>query len=257
MKMNIDYKKFEKNGFLIIPNFINSENKEFVDLSIKLETEVKKKYSTIDKNKFGGIIMGNLGVYPGKLGNRIYEICLNNRLSQIVKKTLGKNLDEFQIFFGGNLCLPNSSGQNFHMDGKFNREVFLFSLATSKIVDANGPTEVVSGSHKKDVPFWKFCLSKKDKIKIKLDIGDLAIRRHNLWHRGTPNKTNESRFLMSFFLFPKETSVKEHYKIVDDVTIYPNFFGASLIGKFKETIYAKLKIIYVIYSFLRSFLFQR
>ena len=43
MKMNIDYKKFEKNGFLIIPNFINSENKEFVDLSIQLETEVKKK----------------------------------------------------------------------------------------------------------------------------------------------------------------------------------------------------------------------
>ena len=48
-------------------------------------------------------------------------------------------------------------------------------------------------------------MSKKDKIKIKLDIGDLAIRRHNLWHRGSPNKTNESRFLMSFFLFPKET----------------------------------------------------
>ena len=42
MKMNIDYKKFKKNGFLIIPNFINSENKEFVDLSIQLETEVKK-----------------------------------------------------------------------------------------------------------------------------------------------------------------------------------------------------------------------
>ena len=42
MKMIIDYQKFEKNGFLIIPNFINSENKEFVDLSIQLETEVKK-----------------------------------------------------------------------------------------------------------------------------------------------------------------------------------------------------------------------
>ena len=43
MIMNIDYKKFKKNDFLIIPNFINSENKEFVDLSIQLETEVKKK----------------------------------------------------------------------------------------------------------------------------------------------------------------------------------------------------------------------
>jgi len=255
MKINIDYQKFEKNGFLIIPNFINSENKEFVDLSNQLETEVKKKYSKIDKSKFGGTIMGNLGVYPGKLGNKIYEICLNNKLNEIVNKTLGKNLDEFQIHFGGNLCLPNSGGQNFHIDGKFNREVFLFSLATSKIIDDNGPTEVAIGSHKKDIPFWKFCLSKKDKIKIKLDIGDLSIRRHNLWHRGSPNKTNESRFLMSIFLYSKDND-REHYKVSDDVTIHPNFFKASPLGKFIETIYAKLKIIYVIYLFFKSLISQ-
>jgi hypothetical protein len=251
--MNIDYKRFKKNGFLIIPNFINSEYKEFIDLSDQLELEVKKKFSKIDKSKFGGAIMGNLGVYPGKLGKKIYELCLRNKLNEIVYKTLGKNLNEFHVHLGGNLCLPNSGGQNFHIDGKFNNDVFLFSLATSKITDINGSTEIVSGSHKKNIPFWKFCLSKKNKIKINLDIGDLAIRHHNLWHRGSANKTNKSRFLMTIFLYSKN-NVRDHYKVSDNVTIQPNFFKPSLKGKFIETTYAKFKMIYVIYLFLKSFI---
>ena len=147
--MNIDFGKFKEDGFIKIPNFIKKSNKRFINISSQLETEVKKQYSTINNNKFGGVIMGNLGVYPGKLGNKIYEICLENKLNEIVKKTLGRNLSDFQIFFGGNLCLPNSSGQNFHMDGKFNSELFIFSIATSKITEKNGPTEIISGSHKK------------------------------------------------------------------------------------------------------------
>ena len=249
--MDVNYHKFKKNGFLIIPNFINGENKEFIDLSNQLETEVKKKYSQINKNKFGGTIMGNLGVYPGELGNKIFKICLKNKFDEIVNKTLEKNIDEFHIRHGGNLSLPNSSGQNFHIDGKFDRKVFLFSLATSKIDDDNGPTEVVSGSGEEDIPFWKFCLSKKNKVKIKLNVGDLVIRRHNLWHRGTPNKTNEGRFLMTIFLYAKDND-REHYKVSEDVVIYPNFFSPTLKGKFIEFFYAKFKIVYIIYLFFKS-----
>ena len=255
--MNIDFEKFKEDGFIIIPNFIKNSNEKFLEISSQLETKVKKQYSTIDKNKFGGVIMGNLGVYPGELGNNIYEICLDNKLNEIVKKTLDKNLSDFQIFFGGNLCLPYSGGQNFHMDGKFNSEMFIFSIATSKITEKNGPTEIISGSHKKNIPYWKFVLSKKHKIKIILNVGDLVIRKHNLWHRGTPNKTSKSRYLMSFFLFPKDVTVKESYEIIHDVKIYPNFFSASLFGKFKEIIYTKLKILYVFYSFFKSLMLKR
>jgi len=255
--MNINFKKFKDDGFITIPNFIKSDNEEFINISSQLETEVKIKYSKIDKRKFGGAIMGNLGVYPGKFGNKIYQICLDNRLNETVKKTLGRNISDFQIFFGGNLCLPNSSGQNFHIDGKFNSKLFIFSIATSKITYENGPTEIISGSHKKNIPYWKFILSRKHKVKIKLNIGDLIIRQHNLWHKGSSNKTQESRFLMSFFLFPKNVHVKESYEITDDVKIYPNFFSATLLGKFKETIYTKLKIIYVFYSFFKSLILKK
>ena len=79
--------------------------------------------------------MGNLGVYPGKLGKKIYDLCLRNKLHGTVYKTLGTNLNDSTMFkYGWKLvtCL-RVVAKILHIDGKFNNDVFLFALATSKI----------------------------------------------------------------------------------------------------------------------------
>ena len=163
--MNIKNKNFKKDGYLIIPNFINKvDKKKFINLSNKLELQVKKKYSKINKSKFSGVFIGNLGVHPGDVGKLVYNICLKNKLNEIVKKILGKEIKNFQVIFGGNLSLPLKGSQIFHIDGKYDEHFYIFSIATSKITKTNGPTQVVSGSHRIFTPFWKFCLSKKKKI---------------------------------------------------------------------------------------------
>ena len=51
--------------------------------------------------------------------------------------------------------------------------------------------------------FWEFFLSKKYKKKVTLKKGQIFIRPHNLWHRGTKNKSNKPRLLLSFSMTPK------------------------------------------------------
>ena len=88
---------------------------------------------------------------------------------------------------------------------------------------------------------------------MKLSFGDLIIRSHYLWHRGTVNKSNKNRFLIAFLLFEKSRGIKQNQSR-NSIKIYNNFFSNSLSGKLKELIYIYLKLIYVLYKLVLSFL---
>ena len=38
--------------------------------------------------------------------------------------------------------------------------------------------------------------------------GQILIRKHNLWHRGTKNLSNKNRLLLSFIMTPKSRKTK-------------------------------------------------
>ena len=46
-------------------------------------------------------------------------------------------------------------------------------------------------------------LFKKAKKKLTMKKGQILIRKHNLWHRGTKNLSNKNRLLLSFIMTPK------------------------------------------------------
>ena len=83
--------------------------------------------------------------------------------------------------------------------------------------------------------------------------GQVLIRKHNLWHRGTKNFSDKPRLLLSFVMIPKIRNVKlepqsEKFKIL------PNFFKNDLFGKIHETIYAKLGFLVIVVKLLLSIL---
>jgi hypothetical protein len=121
------------------------------------------------------------------------------------------------------------------MDGRFKDKMLLASIATSNVDEISGPTEIVLNYHQKNIPYWKFLLLPKKKMKLKLKLGDLMIRKHCLWHRGTINRSKNSRFVIAFLIFEK--TVKNEYSLYEDsdeIKIYNNFFGNSLLERLKE-----------------------
>ena len=126
--------------------------------------------------------------------------------------------------------------------------MLLLSVATSNIYADSGPTEVVLGSHKKKIPYLDFLFMKKIKKKVLLSLGDVVIRHHSLWHRGTKNNSNEARFLIVFLLFEKKRKMIKKSGSNNKLYFFDNFFKNNFIGRIKEIIYVHFKILFVAYK---------
>ncbi len=240
---------FYKDGYLIIPNFIKNES--FFKLSDELNLQIKKKIYNTDLTKIGGYKIGNLGLDAGQYASEIWELLLKQDIEKLILEILEKSLSEFTVRVSGNICFPNKGDQHFHTDGKYEERMYLMSVATEDITESSGPTEVVLNSHNK-TPYWKFLFKNKVKKKIILSKGDLIIRKHSTWHRGTKNLSDKPRFLIAFLLFPKDSKIKSNFNQNTEIEIFNNFFSSSSLGRFKELIYIKFKPIFLFYKLFRS-----
>lgn len=166
---------------------------------------------------------------------------------------LKKKINLFDIRHGGNLTLPKKGTQLFHIDGSFKNEMYMLSIATQNITLDNGPTEICVGSHIRPMSFGEFFFSKKKKKKLLMKKGQILIRKHNLWHRGTKNFSNKPRLLLSFILTPKDKKIKAE-QVSSKFKILRNSFKNDLAGKFHETIYVNLNFVIVIIKILLSYL---
>ena len=247
----MDYlQKFEKDGYIIIKNFINSIH--FDNICVSLNKDLNIYCYENNLNKLGGSIVGNLNVFPGKYTSLIYDELCKNGFLDLVEEISQKKKNELDILVGGNLALPNKHNQHFHTDGKFEDGMIMCSIATEDVTNENGPTEIILESHKQDIPYWKFLLSKKEKKKLTIKKGDLLIRKHSIWHRGTQNKSHKSRFVIAFLIFDKKRQMISNLKSKEDLRVYNNFFGNSFYERVKEFMYVYFKVIFVIYKIILS-----
>ena len=86
-----------------------------------------------------------------------------------------------------------------------------------------------------------------------MSVGDLIIRKHCIWYRGTTNNTNNPRFIIAFLIFDKLRKIppSPHYNN-DGIVNYNNFFGNSFLERIKEFIYVKFKYIFGLYKIFYS-----
>ena len=91
------------------------------------------------------------------------------------------------------------------------------------------------------------------KKKILLNYGDVIIREHRLWHRGTINKSLKNREMISIMFIKTKTSENvNNNDFKNDVEIFSNVFGLTKKEKIKETIFLYFKPILILYKFLIS-----
>ena len=83
--------------------------------------------------------------------------------------------------------------------------------------------------------------------------GQILIRKHNLWHRGTKNLSTKPRLLLSFIITLKDKKNKLD-KTSSKFKILRNSFRNDLSGRLHEIIYAKLKFVIIIVKIFISFL---
>ena len=250
--MSKNYNSFKYEGHILIKEFIVN-NSSFSKLCYKLKKDILKAYKKTDKEKIGGHTMGNLGVFIGQYEKKFYNLLIKNGLDKIIKEITNNKLSDFDIIFGGNLNLPGGYNQHFHMDGSFYKKFIIVNLATENVNEFNGPTEITCNSHKKYTPYWKYLLKKNKNKKIFLSSGDLLIRKNQLWHRGTKNKSSQSRFMLTLALTKnKKIKNKIFFGKNKKIKICSNFFKPSIFGKIEEIIYTRLRYFYIIIRFIKS-----
>ena len=251
---NMIKKEFDRNGYVLIDANLNSNNK-FKTITKKIYKDLNSQLLRKDLSYLGGYIMGNLNVNQGNYGSILFSLVFKKKIIKIFEKITGKNLKTFDVLFGGNLSFPNKGSQIFHTDGTFDQKMYLISFATEDITEENGPTEVCLGTSIKPLKYWQFFLTKKKKKKLLLKKGQVLIRKHSLWHRGTINNTVKTRLLLSFILTPKKRELKiSNYK---KLTILPNFFSSNLKGKVHEFIYTYLQNFLKYFKFLVSIIMNK
>ena len=254
IKEKIEKKFFDTNGFVLLDTSLSNDHL-FSNLSNEIEKSLLLELKNSKLKKFGGYLMGNLNVNQGPFAQKLYKSVFVDEFISYFEELTSKKLSSFDINYGGNLALPKKGVQHFHTDGKFENEMYMVSVATEDITLNNGPTEICVGSHLRSMLFHEFFFSKKNKKKVLMNKGQVLIRKHNLWHRGTVNYSNKHRLLLSFIMIPKWRKINLNV-LSEKLEIFPNFFKSTIMGRIQEFLYVRMFKIHTILKILKSFLYK-
>ena len=117
------------------------------------------------------------------------------------------------------------------------------------------PLQIIKKSHSVNNKYWQFALKIPflNKKKLILDIGDVLIREHTLWHRGTSNKSINNREMIGLMFIKRPHKLNLFNKMeVKELSIKSNIFGNTGKEKFKENLFIYFKSIFFVYKFFIS-----
>ena len=152
IKKTADRRSYNNDGYAILDTYLE-HNKDFNDLIDEINNDLRLKINYRELKKNGGFIMGNLGIDQGPYGPKFYSLIFKDQLIKILEELTEIKLDEFDMFYGGNLVLPNKGKQHFHIDGAYYKKMYMVSVVTEDIDYNNAPLEICLGSHKKYMKF--------------------------------------------------------------------------------------------------------
>ena len=148
----------------------------------------------------GGKWFGHINYTPSPSSRVLREIASNGRIRSVLDRALGK--DYKIIGFGGNANLPGSRHQPAHKDGWLGTDFLVVNIPLGKVTEDNGSTEVWPGTHKEKLTISQFNSVRRPSARLNSSPGDVVIRYSSLWHRGTPNKSSEVRFMLAMLVSP-------------------------------------------------------
>ncbi len=203
----------------------------------------------------GGQWFGHLNYVPSLLSPVIQEVVSNPQVKELLKDTLGN--DYRFVSVGGNANLPGSRYQPAHVDEWRGSEFIIINVPLEKTTEYNGSTEVWPGTHRENLTLSQFNAVARPSARLNATPGDLIIRHSKLWHRGTPNKSNNIRVMLGILVagsdqnLPPFTVSKEEQERLKTLEVpfetiigsdvdrgfRPNYFATSLKGNALELLW--------------------
>lgn len=233
---NLNYNKIaydlEQNGYVVIKDYINpnilaNTNKTLMD-NFDYDYEKKRKYA--------GFKMENLAINECYLHQKIY-----NELIDLID-FLKNRFNYSYITSGGNLNLPQSRGQKFHIDNKEGN--LSINIPLIKVTKENGPLVIIGTHYQKlhtTASFMTNRLFRKKKI-LTTELGDIILRFSHTWHAGSANTTNIPRAVFNFSLrknpyyknLDDKKNLIENHKFVNEIGFNGNIYPNNHFGKLVE-----------------------
>tara|TARA_Y200000002_G_scaffold361148_1_gene346978 strand:- start:77 stop:907 length:831 start_codon:yes stop_codon:yes gene_type:complete len=225
-------------GNIIIKDLI--DHSLLSDANHLLEKELD--ISALKSKNLPGFKMGNLAIDSCYIHNKIWNELKNTRLIE----ALTEQFPEYRyVSFGGNLNLPGSKKQRYHIDS--NEAHLTINVPLIKVTKSNGAVSVVNTNYLNPAStftFFKGNLKKYSK-RICSEKGDVILRFSTTWHRGNENRSQQTRMMLSFTLrknWPWASQEKSVRHLIDKksetnkVSFSGNIYPDSIFGLFLETL---------------------
>jgi hypothetical protein len=191
-----------------------------------------------------------LNCFPGRTARFAYdELEQRGIVDAILQMRTGRPND---IRATMNYNMPGSVAQHYHIDGLYTDDFIICNVAVVDTTVANGAIDVLPGTHREFLPYWKFAMQRMQRLttRIEMSQGDVLIRKSNLWHRGMPNRSTEPRPMLSVTF--GERSAPQSNPFDGDIKFYANWYSTSRLGVLRERVFVAAPISYSAYRFAKS-----
>lgn len=245
-------------GFFLLEDVLNK------DVLQKLLTKISNAYiSESAQNRFGGSISGHLNCMPGSEARELIDNIKETKILDEISKFFSVNIKEYNLSIGANINLPGSHYQHMHTDSNYFDEFFILNIPLISTTESNGSISIIPMSHTKHYSYIKYKLKGlyNNRIRLNQEVGSCLVRSSNLWHRGTPNKTNEIRPMINLVFTKNKSSddsdfllsnIDNHPDLVGPIVFKNNWYSASKKGIIWEYITVKIPVIYSIKRIIMS-----
>jgi hypothetical protein len=216
-----------------------------------LANELFDAYARFDKFEGAGMIAGHLNCFPGERSRFVYEELTDVGVIDAIKKLRAGRSSAMRATT--NFNLPGSVAQHYHMDGLYTEDFLICNVALVDIDLVNGAIDVLPGTNREFLPFWRYAVQRtyRRSTRLEMNVGDVLVRKSNLWHRGMPNKSDRPRPMMSITF--GETSGTEADPFVGETTFYGNWFNnTSKLGVLRERVVVAVPSTYSAFRFVKS-----
>ena len=233
---------FLRDGYTIVRGALDGELcRSYAEQII---TEYQSLVSSGWQFSGSGALSGHLNIRQGEPGCRLYRALRDAGIEELVATLAGEGPQLMQAV--GNLNLPGSCAQDFHMDGGFERPILIANVCLVPTGTDNGATELVPGSHRQHLSYWRFARDgwRERAMAVETQPGDVLIRLSTLWHRGTPNRSARARPMAAFGYAPRALAEPDGpcTDLDGPLRIFANKYYGRM-RKMKEFVAARLPLV--------------